>query len=130
MTNAVKVDDVIRAYITIRDTIAQIKARQKVELQPYNEALDKLELQVLQVLNDAGVESMKTSAGTAYTSTKTSVTVADKSAFMDYVTSNNAFELLDVRANKTAVDGFLEENQDVPPGVNVRREITVNFRRA
>lgn len=130
MTNAVKVDDVIRAYITIRDTIAQIKARQKAELQPYNEALDKLELQVLQVLNDAGVESMKTSAGTAYTSTKTSVTVADKSAFMDYVTSNNAFELLDVRANKTAVDGFLEENQDVPPGVNVRREITVNFRRA
>ena len=130
MTNAVKVDDVVRAYITIRDQIAQIKARQKAELQPYNEALEKLELQVLQMLTDAGVESMKTSAGTAYTSTRTSVTVADKSAFMDYVTSNNAFELLDIRANKTAVDGFLEENQDLPPGVNVRRELAVNFRRA
>ena len=73
---------------------------------------------------------MKTSVGTAYRSERTSVTVADKSAFMDYIESNKAFDLLDVRANKTAVEGFMAENQDVPPGVNIRREVAVNFRRA
>ena len=115
------VEAIVGAYIKVRDEVAQIKANHKAQLEPYTQALDKL---------DAGVESMKTSVGTAYRSERTSVTVADKSAFMDYIESNKAFDLLDVRANKTAVEGFMAENQDVPPGVNIRREVAVNFRRA
>lgn len=124
------VEAIVGAYIKVRDEVAQIKASHKAQLEPYVQALDKLEAQMLQVLSDAGVESMKTSVGTAYRSERTSVTVADKSAFMDYIESNKAFDLLDVRANKTAVEGFMAENQDVPPGVNIRREVAVNFRRA
>ena len=124
------VEAIVVAYIKVRDEVAQIKASHKAQLEPYTQALDKLEAQMLQVLSDAGVESMKTSVGTAYRSERTSVTVADKSAFMDYIESNKAFDLLDVRANKTAVEGFMAENQDVPPGVNIRREVAVNFRRA
>lgn len=124
------VEAIVSAYIKVRDEVAQIKASHKAQLEPYTQALDKLEAQMLQVLSDAGVESMKTSVGTAYRSERTSVTVADKSAFMDYIESNKAFDLLDVRANKTAVEGFMAENQDVPPGVNIRREVAVNFRRA
>mgnify|MGYP000386197607 FL=1 len=124
------VEAIVGAYIKVRDEVAQIKASHKAQLEPYTQALDKLEAQMLQGLSDAGVESMKTSVGTAYRSERTSVTVADKSAFMDYIESNKAFDLLDVRANKTAVEGFMAENQDVPPGVNIRREVAVNFRRA
>lgn len=124
------VEAIVGAYIKVRDEVAQIKASHKAQLEPYTQALDKLEAQMLQVLSDAGVESMKTPVGTAYRSERTSVTVADKSAFMDYIESNKAFDLLDVRANKTAVEGFMAENQDVPPGVNIRREVAVNFRRA
>lgn len=127
---AAKVEDIVRAYVSIRDSVAEIKARQKAELDPYAQALAKLESQMMTILVDAGVDSMKTPAGTAYRSEKTSVTVADKSAFMDYIQSNGAFDLLDVRANKTAVEGFMAEHQDVPPGVNIRREASVNFRRA
>lgn len=129
MTNA-NVESIVSAYIKVRDEVAQIKASHKAQLEPYTQALDKLESQMLQILSDAGVESMKTAAGTAYRSEKASVTVADKSAFMDFIESNKAFDLLDVRANKTAVEGFMAEHQDVPPGVNIRREVTVNFRRA
>lgn len=127
---AAKVEDIVRAYVTIRDNVAEIKARQKAELEPYAQALTKLEGQMMTILVDAGVDSMKTPAGTAYRSEKTSVTIADKSAFMDYIQSNGAFDLLDVRANKTAVEGYMAEHQDVPPGVNIRREASVNFRRA
>ena len=56
--------------------------------------------------------------------------MADKSAFMDYVKDNGAYDLLDVRANKTAVEDFLSQHQDTPPGVVIRREVTVGFRRA
>lgn len=124
------IEDLVRAYVTLRDQKAALKAEQAEALKPYDEALAKLEARALAVLSQSGVESMKTSAGTVYSTTFTSATVSDKSAFMDYVTSNEAFDLLDVRANKTAVQDFLTANNDVPPGVTVRRELKVGFRRA
>lgn len=123
-------DKICGAYIALRDKIAEIEAQHKAALAPYKDAKVKLEQAMLNILVTQGVESMRTASGTAYRTERTSVTIADKSAFMDYVTNNGAFELLDVRANKTAVADFLTENQDLPPGVNVSREATVGFRRA
>lgn len=124
------IEDLVRAYVTLRDQKAALKAEQAEALKPYDEALAKLEARALAVLSQSGVESMKTSAGTVYSTTFTSATVSDKAAFMDYITNNEAFDLLDVRANKTAVQDFLAANNDVPPGVTVRRELKVGFRRA
>ncbi len=125
-----RVDDIVAAYVRIRDQKAELKVQQSEAMKPYDDALAKLEAEALQILTDTGVESMKTSAGTVYTSVATSATVQDKSAFMDYVKEHQAFDLLDVRANKTAVQDFVTENQDTPPGVVVRREMKVGFRRA
>lgn len=124
------IEDLVRAYITLRDQKAALKAEQAEAMKPYDEALAKLEARALAALNQTGVESMKTSAGTVYSTTFTSATVADKSAFMEYITNNDAFDLLDVRANKTAVQDYMAANDDVPPGVTVRRELKVGFRRA
>ena len=125
-----KIDQLVSAYIQVRDQVAELEAAHKERIKPYKAALEKLELDVLQALDEAGVESMKTKFGTAYKSQKTSVTVADRSAFMDYVKAHQAFELLDVRPSKTAVENFLAEHQDVPPGVNLRRVVACNFRRS
>ena len=125
-----RVDDIVAAYVRLRDQKAELKAQQAEALKPYDEALAKLEAEALRILSDTGVESMKTSAGTVYQSVAMSVTVQDKSAFMDYIKVHQAFDLLDVRANKTAVQDFVTENQDTPPGVVIRREMKVGFRRA
>lgn len=125
-----RVDDIVAAYVRLRDQKAELKAQQAEVMKPYDEALAKLEAEALQILSDTGVESMKTSAGTVYKSVATSATVQDKSAFMDYIREHLAFDLLDVRANKTAVQDFVTENQDTPPGVVIRREMKVGFRRA
>ena len=125
-----RVDDIVTAYVRLRDQKAELKAQQAEAMKPYDEALAKLEAEALQILSDTGVESMKTSAGTVYKSVATSATVQDKSAFMDYIREHLAFDLLDVRANKTAVQDFVTENQDTPPGVVIRREMKVGFRRA
>ncbi|MGYP004497440433 len=125
-----RVDDIVAAYVRLRDQKAELKAQQAEAMKPYDEALAKLEAEALQILSDTGVESMKTSAGTVYKSVATSATVQDKSAFMDYIREHLAFDLLDVRANKTAVQDFVTENQDTPPGVVIRREMKVGFRRA
>lgn len=125
-----RVDDIVAAYVRLRDQKAELKAQQAEAMKPYDEALAKLEAEALQILSDTGVESMKTSAGTVYKSVATSATVQDKSAFMDYIREHQAFDLLDVRVNKTAVQDFVTENQDTPPGVVIRREMKVGFRRA
>lgn len=125
-----RVDDIVAAYVRLRDQKSELKAQQAEAMKPYDEALAKLEAEALQILSDTGVESMKTSAGTVYKSVATSATVQDKSAFMDYIREHLAFDLLDVRANKTAVQDFVTENQDTPPGVVIRREMKVGFRRA
>lgn len=125
-----RVDDIVAAYVRLRDQKAELKAQQAEVMKPYDEALAKLEAEALQILSDTGVESMKTSAGTVYKSVATSATVQDKSAFMGYIKEHQAFDLLDVRANKTAVQDFVTENQDTPPGVVIRREMKVGFRRA
>ena len=125
-----RVDDIVAAYVRLLDQKAELKAQQAEAMKPYDEALAKLEAEALQILSDTGVESMKTSAGTVYKSVATSATVQDKSAFMDYIREHLAFDLLDVRANKTAVQDFVTENQDTPPGVVIRREMKVGFRRA
>lgn len=123
-------EQVVGAYVKLRDKKAELKAEQAKALAPYDEALDKLEKQVLEELNKMGVDSVKTASGTAYKSIRSSASVADKSAFMDYVRENGAFDLLDIKANKTAVEEFISEHQDCPPGVTVRREQVVGFRRA
>lgn len=124
------VETIVAAYIQVRDQKAELKAKQAEEMKRFDEALDKLEGMALAALQQAGAESLRTSAGTVYQSTRTSATVADKSAFMDYVKDNGAYDLLDVRANKTAVEDYLSQHQDTPPGVVIRREVTVGFRRA
>ena len=121
-------DEIVSSYITIRDQKAALKAKQAEEMKPYDEALYKLEREVADRLNTSGIDSARTSAGTAYLSSRVSVKVADKSAFMDYVKANDAFDMLDVKANATAVKSFMEETQETPPGVNVTTEQTVGFR--
>ena len=78
----------------------------------------------------AGLDSAKTSAGTAYTSTRTTASVADKDSFMDFVKANSEWHLLETRCSKTAVEQFKEVNGEVPPGVNWREERVVNIRRS
>lgn len=121
---------IVAAYILTRDKIATLKAKHAEELKPLQDNLAKLELAMQNVLDKMGADSIKTPAGTAYLSSRVSITVADKSAFMDFVKEREMYELLDVRANKTAVEGVLTETQELPPGLNYSKEVTVGFRRA
>ena len=80
--------------------------------------------------NETGQESAKTEHGTAYKATRMSTKVSDRDAFLNFVRENEAWEFLESRANKTAVTAYMEENEDVPPGVDVSRISTINIRRS
>jgi hypothetical protein len=71
-----------------------------------------------------------TKAGTAYVSVKTSASLEDPDIFMRHVIGTESWELLDRRANATAVKAFAEENHGaLPPGVKMASIVTVGVRR-
>jgi hypothetical protein len=91
--------------------------------------LDKLNAVLLEHLNVINGESVRTDTGTVYRTEKKSAGLADPDAFMRYVIGNEAWDLLDRKANVTAVSDFIEENNSPPPGVNFSTTYVVGVRR-
>ncbi len=124
------IEDLIDRYVKLRDRKAEMKAAYDLSVAKIDDAMEKVENYILGHLNANGIDSVGSPAGTAFKKSMTSATVGDRDAFMGYVKANEAFNLLDVRANKTAVAEFKELNNDLPPGVNWREEVVVQIRRA
>lgn len=124
-----KLSEAVELYIKIRDKKAEISKARKAEEADLQTKMDKLELQLMSALGKLGGEGMRTPAGTAYISSRTSATIADKDSFMLHVKSNLAWDLLETRVSKAAVDAYAAEHGDVPPGINYRTERTVSIRR-
>jgi len=117
-------------YIVLRDKIKSIEEQHKLALKPFKEAQERLENLFFAALNDANVDSMKTAAGTFYKSVQSSASIADSAEFQRFVIGSQAWELLDWRANKTAVAALVDSSGAAPPGVNFNTHIKVNVRRA
>lgn len=106
-------------YIKLRDMKTEIEARHKEELRPINEAMEGLKELMAAGLDAQNVASAKTACGTVSFTSKASASIADKAAFWTYVVTTGQFDLLDYKANVTAVKDHIEKNQGVaPPGVN------------
>lgn len=126
-----KLSEAVGLYIQLRDKKAQLKAEYEDAVGPVQAKLDALEAKLLEVFNKTGTSSVKTEAGTAYASVRTSASVADREVFMNFVKNNGEWGLLEVRASKTAVDEYRSSHDDqLPPGVNLREERVVNIRRS
>jgi uncharacterized protein YccT (UPF0319 family) len=124
------VSQYVEKYLALKDKISELEEAHKVKLAPMKEMLTKIENAIMAELNRLGADSMKTPAGTAYKSSFVSVSVADRSMFMEFLQSADLWHMLDVKANKTAVKEYRAANGDLPPGINYREEVTVNIRRS
>lgn len=108
-------------FIKLRDLKTQLKDKHKAELAPIEEAMEQLEQVLLAALNAQNADSVKTASGTVYKSVKESASMADPAAFWSYVIASGNFDLIDKKANVTAVKAHIEDpanNGLPPPGVN------------
>lgn len=125
-----KLDELVDRYIKLRDKKAKLKAEYDASVADIDVMLDKVEAVLLKQFDEMGTESVKTTAGTAYKSVRTSATVADWDTFFkEFVVPNSAWEFLERRCNKTAVEQFRAANEDIPPGINYSETRVVNIRR-
>jgi len=116
-------------YIKLRDTKKLKDEEHKKSLEKLVSAMDKLEGALLEFLDANGVNSTASDAGTVYKSTQLSATIQDKEAFMAFVRETDQWEALDIKANKTFVNDYLDENQEAPPGVKTSKINTVGVQR-
>lgn len=132
MTKLHELDDVslLKCFIGLRDRRAVRKAEYTADDADDRGKQEKIEVEFLRRFNERGIDNVSTKGvGTAYRSTRASATVADWDALIAYVTTNDAWEMLERRVNKTAVVQFKDENEDLPPGVNWSESQVINFRR-
>jgi len=126
-----KLSEAVTLYIQLRDKKAQMKSEFEASVAPITDKMEKLEAKLLDVFNKTGMDSVRTEHGTAYTAVRTTASVADREAFMEFVKANEEWSLLEVRASKTAIEQFRDSNDnELPPGVNMRSERVVNIRRS
>lgn len=129
MADTAVLDNIVERYIALRDKKAKIVADAKEKVATIDDVLLKAEAAMLAEFKRIGVESVRTPHGTAYKSTKTSATVTDWQATLDFIKQTDAWYMLEKRVSKDAVKSYREENDDIPPGINWREEISVNIRR-
>lgn len=116
-----KIDMELRTgqFVKLRDLKAEMAERHKKEMEPINEAMEALKGILSAGMDQLNVESVKTSCGTVSFSSKATASLADKQAFWTHVVTSGAFDLLDYKANVTAVTDYIEKNNgNAPPGVN------------
>jgi len=123
-------DQVVLKYIALRDKKAEHKKAYDAKIEAIDAGLEKLEAFIKASLEQLGVESVRTSAGTAYQSTRTSATAADWPMVLEWIRANEHWDMLEKRVNKSFVESYRNEFEDLPPGVNWREERVINIRRS
>ena len=119
--DAMTLGKMIEGYIALRDKKKKIADEQGDVLKKYTEAMHQIEEYLQAHMQQQGVQNISTPEGTAFLKTSRRATVADKSAFREYVISTANFDLADFSAKVEAVEDFVRDpanNGSLPPGVN------------
>jgi len=128
--DAPKVDALVEKYIALRDKKAELKSAYEASVADIDRAMERVENYLLRVMQELGVESIRTSFGTPYISRRTSASVADWEATLNWIKTNGEWHMLERRVNKAVVETFRNEHNDLPPGINWREERVVNIKRS
>jgi len=123
-------DDLVDKYIRLRDKKAELKKAQQTEVDKFDRALEAIERLFLAEMQRTKAKAVATNHGTAYQKTQTNVTIADRDIFRKFVQDDpEHWVFADLRANAPAVKAYLDELNELPPGVNLTSRLTVNVQR-
>ncbi len=121
----------VQQYIEIRNDLdAKRKAYQEEERELKSQ-LEDIQFEILNISDELGVDSLKTEFGTAYRSVKSSYRILDWEAYLEWAEKNGALHTLQKRVTKSAVDEIVNEDLegDLPPGLDLYTEVTINIRK-
>lgn len=125
----IQIDAAISAYLKLRGALEGMKDEHKAKEAVLRSKMDKLEAYFLDFLNKSGTDSIAArGVGTVFKQDVVSAKVADWDALLDWVRANNAWEFLERRVSKSAVQEFASGNDQLPPGVEMSTTVEVRIR--
>jgi hypothetical protein len=131
MSNQVAVDILVKLYVKIRDAKSAAKKVFDTAEAKFNEQLAQVSTELKARAQAEGVEGFKTEFGTVYLSETMKTSCADWGAFGKFLEDHDPLEFLEKRISSTAIKDYMKENEgQLPPGVNIFKEIEARVRRA
>lgn len=109
----------IQQFVEIRDLMDALKEKHSRELKPLQELQEQLTGIIRSFMDAHSLANVKTDAGTCYTTTRYTATVQDAEAFMQFVIRTQSWDLIERRANSTAVREYVKQFNNLPNGVNL-----------
>ena len=89
-----------------------------------------VEAELLKMLNAAGSDALKVKGiGQAYLAKRVTVKATDWNALHDFIIETKQIDLLQKRVASRAVQEYVEEQGELPPGCDMSTERVVNVRR-
>jgi hypothetical protein len=125
-----KLSEAIALYIELRDEKAQLRKQFTASVEGLDLKLKKLEAMFLKAFEKTGQNSAKADTGTAFIKERTTDKVVDREAYIAFLQAEGHFDMIESRVNKTALDEYIEEHEDLPPGITRSVERIINVRRA
>lgn len=118
----------ISNYVRLRDFKKAADAEFKKSMERCNDAMRKLEGELMKDIEASGGNSLSGDGGTVYTTIKSTASIKDRDAFLRFVFQTKNLEVLDVRANK-AIVRELGAKGTVVPGVNYTEVKVIGVRK-
>jgi cobalamin biosynthesis Mg chelatase CobN len=116
-------------YLQIKAKLTKMDEENEEKKKPLTEIKALLEGYFEKVLTQTGVQTLVSKTGTIHWNNRKTCSLEDPQAFMDFVTQNNLFDLLDRRANGTAVREYAKEHGTLPPGAKLGSIRTIGARK-
>jgi len=128
----VNTEELVAAYIALRNERAKLKDDYEEADKKLVTDMEKLEKSMLEICNEIGADSIKTTHGTLMRRVNERFYCTDWDNFKNYVLENEAVELLERRIHQGNFKEHMTqiEGQGLPPGVNVMREYGITVRKA
>ena len=124
-------NDIVAKYVELRDARSRLKKEFTEQDDKLKAAQEVIQTYLMSLMGELGVNSLNADAGTAYRSTSTKASIADRHMVRNTVLATGNLDLLEMRASSAAVKQYMEEHDGaVPPGFSVFTEETVNIRRS
>ena len=130
MSKEITPDRLTKTYIKIRAERSALSAQFKEADAILIRQQDSLKRALLDHCDRHNTESVRTSEGLFFRSTKTRYYTDDWDAMYAFIKEHNVPELLDKRLNQTNIKQFLEENPTlVPDSLNTETELVISVRK-
>jgi len=124
------IEDLVGIYLKIRNAIEAKEEQHKAELQELKDQFEVIGGKLLEICNEQGVDSIKTSAGTVSRRVSSRYWTSDWDSMYSFIKENDAPFLLEQRIHNSNMREFLENNPDrFPAGLQNERKYAVQVRK-